>query len=157
MAKLNDRWIVSELTPEENDYRMASESSILRWWHIPAGKNVTVTIVKIQKAKDKKIGKSQLVFWLKGKELPYLTNATALKACARLFASTNPHEWVGRRFTLYRTKTEMNGEEVPCLRIRPQLPGTKIEDTPIDESAKPPEEYPEDAPPPDPFEQEGAP
>lgn len=145
MAKgLTDRWVVSELTPEENDYRMAAESSILRWWHIPANKNATVTIVKVQKAKDKKVGKTQYVLWLKGKELPYLTNATANKTLGRLYTK-DPHGWVGKRITLYRTETEMNGEIVPCLRIRPQVPGAKVEDTPIDETAKAPDPEPEPA------------
>lgn len=143
MSKLSDRWVVSDLTPEENDYRMASESSILRWWHIPDGKTATVTIVKVQKAKDKKVGKTQYVLWLKGKELPYLTNATANKTLARLYTK-DPHAWVGKRIALYRTETEMNGETVPCIRIRPQIPGAKVEDTHIDESAKPPEREPGD-------------
>jgi hypothetical protein len=43
MAKLPDWLELTELPAEETDYRMASESSILRWWHIPAGRDVTGT------------------------------------------------------------------------------------------------------------------
>lgn len=139
MAGVHDRWIVTDIPKEENDYRMCAESSILRWWHIPPSKNVTVTIDRVQKAKDKKLGKVQYLLWLRGKELPYLTNATARKTLGKLYGK-DAHDWAGKRLTFFRTTTEMEGETVPCIRIRPQIPGAKLTDTPIDESAKAPEE-----------------
>lgn len=139
MAKssLGDRWIEEELTDQDTDYRMNRESSILRWWHIPERRNVVVTIERVTKAKDKKVGKRQYALRFKGARLPYLTNATAEKTLARLFGNA-PRSWVGGRITLYRTTTEYNGETVQCIRIRPQAPKADAREQLPDEKAAAP-------------------
>lgn len=137
MSELGDRWDERPLSAEETDYRMLRESSILRWWNIPARKDVTVTIERISVAKDKKVGKQQLVLRFRGAKLPYLTNATANKTLATLYGN-KPASWVGKRITLYRTTTDFGGQTVDCIRIRPRKPGDKQHDQLPDESAAAP-------------------
>lgn len=52
-------------------------------------------------------------------------NSTNCKTIAKLIGSNDPGEWVGKRITLYPTTTEMAGETVDCIRVRPRLPPQK--------------------------------
>lgn len=38
---------------------------------------------------------------------------------AHNFGSMETDDWIGRKFTFYRTMTEYAGRAVPCIRIRP--------------------------------------
>ena len=48
---------------------------------------------------------------------------------AHNFGSMETDDWIGRKFTFYRTMTEYQGKPVPCIRIRP------IEDEAVAEQA----------------------
>lgn len=38
---------------------------------------------------------------------------------AHNFGSMETDDWIGRKFTFYRTMTEYQGKAVPCIRVRP--------------------------------------
>lgn len=89
-----------------------------------AGRDVTVTIRKVvageitgQKGKKNK----KPIAFFEGKEKGLALNATNCKTIAALYGN-DTDGWVGKRITLFPTTTEMGGETVDCIRIRPRIP-----------------------------------
>jgi hypothetical protein len=52
---------------------------------------------------------------------PLGLNATNCKTIAALYGN-DTDGWVGKRITLYPTTTQMGGETVECVRVRPRVP-----------------------------------
>ena len=68
--------------------------------------------------------KKPLVFF-KGHKKALGLNKTNAKTIIRLYG-TQVEDWVGKRVTLYETTTEMAGETVECIRVRPKAPATAV-------------------------------
>src|SRR5512142_1174116 len=88
-------------------WRKFYDSRVLRWWHLPA-KDVTLTIAEITelKASVGRDSKQQLMARFSGAKLPFALNATNCTTLEQLYGG-DPHEWPGKRVTLYITQTEM--------------------------------------------------
>ena len=56
------------------------------------------------------------------REKPMVINRTNCKTITKLYATPYIEQWVGKRIRVYVTKTKLKGEEVDCLRIRPEIP-----------------------------------
>ncbi len=56
---------------------------------------------------------------------PMILNATNSKTIAKLYGSYI-EDWCGKYIMLYASKTNLAGEQVECLRIRPTVPTTAI-------------------------------
>ncbi len=56
-----------------------------------------------------------------GKEKGLALNATNAKTIAALYGNYT-EKWIGREITLYPTTTQMGGETVECIRVRPAIP-----------------------------------
>jgi hypothetical protein len=69
------------------------------------------------------------VMYFKGKDgaensKPLALNSTNAKTIAALYGN-DTDGWTGKRITLYTTTTEMNGEVIECIRIKPRAPEAK--------------------------------
>lgn len=107
-------------------WRMFYDSRVLRWWHLPADRDVTLTIERIT-GLDGQVGresKRQLMARFKNARLPFALNATNCTTIEQLYGA-DPHEWAGKRLVLYVTTTEMQGKTVACIRVRPSRPKGK--------------------------------
>jgi len=92
------------------------------------GRDVTLTIDRVSAGKlknGKKESKKPLCYFVEPRDKrPLALNATNCKTIAKLYGN-DTDEWRGKRITLYPTTTEMAGETVECIRIRPRAPGEK--------------------------------
>ncbi len=101
-------------------WREMTESDWLRAFDLQ-GRDVTVTIEKVVAGevtgeKGKKSKKPVLYF--KGKNKPLAANATNCKTIARMYGN-DTNAWLGKAITLYTAMTQKDGEEMPCIRVRP--------------------------------------
>jgi hypothetical protein len=121
----------TESRPDADDWRAYFDSSILRVWHLPQGRDWTVRIVDLVGVEGEMFvnGKKQKMkqpkLTLRDKSgpvaLPFLPNKTICKTIQRMYGK-NPKGWVGHLITLYATTTERQGETVDCIRVRPEPP-----------------------------------
>lgn len=88
------------------------------------GKDVTVTIARVEagtlNGSSGRKAKKPVVYF-EGKEKGLALNATNCKTVAKLYGNYT-EKWIGKQITLYPTTTEMAGETVECIRVRPQAP-----------------------------------
>ena len=66
-------------------------------------------------------GKRKLFLSLQEVGSPFALNVTNARTIARLLGE-EATGWKGKRITLYPTMTMFGGREVPCIRVRDQLP-----------------------------------
>lgn len=90
------------------------------------GKDVTVTIDRVVAGEltgtSGRKSKKPLCYFREGRDKkPLALNATNCKAIASLYGN-DTDGWVGKRVTLYPTTTQMGGETVDCIRVRPSKP-----------------------------------
>ncbi len=93
------------------------------------GKDVTVTIDRVIGGEltgpgGKKSKKPLCSFRESKSGKPLAMNATNCKSVAALYGN-DTDGWVGKRVTLYPTTTQMGGETVECIRVRPKVPAGK--------------------------------
>ena len=67
------------------------------------------------------------VAYLKNQK-PFIINRTNGKMITKVLKSPYVEEWVGKTITLFSTTTKVAGDEVECLRVRPQAPEIKNEE-----------------------------
>lgn len=91
------------------------------------GRDVTVTIAKVVAGELTSAGgkktKKPVVFF-EGKAKGLALNASNAKTIATLYGNY-VEAWVGKQITMYPTTTQMNGETVECIRLRPKVPPAK--------------------------------
>lgn len=88
------------------------------------GKEVAVTISRVEAGTLSGSGGRKAkkpVVYFEGKEKGLALNATNCKTIAKLYGNYT-EKWIGKQVTLYPTTTEMAGETVECIRIRPTAP-----------------------------------
>lgn len=130
------------------DYRTFFDRDYLGAFDLE-GKDVTVTIARVEGVelapqKGRKKAHKPACFF-EGKEKGLLLNKTNAKQIAALYGNKT-EGWIGKRITIFPTTTDMAGETVECLRVRPRAPGAAPAPRPApsksigDESAVPPEE-----------------
>lgn len=114
-------------------YRTMYEETDLLYAHELAGKDVTLTIKKaypddVVGEQGRKTRKPVLEFVEPKSKKRLVLNKTNGKTVARLYG-TDARLWEGKRITLYPTTTQLGGETVECIRIRPVAPdATTIKD-----------------------------
>jgi hypothetical protein len=91
------------------------------------GRDVVVTISRVVAGELASTGgrktKKPIVFF-EGKEKGFALNSTNAKTIAGLYGNY-VEKWVGQQITIYPTTTQMGGETVECIRIRPTAPKSK--------------------------------
>src|SRR5690348_15471480 len=101
------------------DYRLMYDSDYLFAFHLQ-GRECTVEIESVKGGEltgegGRKAKKPVLRF--KGKDKPFAVNKTNGKIIATLYGA-DASAWVGKRITIYPTMTEMNGDQIECIRVR---------------------------------------
>jgi hypothetical protein len=103
-------------------------SEFLGHWDIPVGKDfkVVIDLVNMEELTHpstfKKEWKSVMSFKNGKKRL--VLNTTNMRAVAS-WHGNNPKTWGGKTITLFRALTKLKGEEVECVRVRPD-PQAKV-------------------------------
>lgn len=108
---------------DKQDYRKFFDKELLGAWDLP-DRDVVVTIStagggELTGAGGRKTKKPIITFV--GKEKKFAVNATNGKAIAGLYG-VFVQDWVGKKISLYKTTTQMGGETMDCIRVRPQAP-----------------------------------
>lgn len=90
------------------------------------GKDVTVTIDRIVGGEltgpGGKKSKKPLCYFRESKSgKPLALNATNCKAISAMYGN-DTDGWIGKRITVYPTTTQMGGDTVDCIRVRPGVP-----------------------------------
>lgn len=105
------------------------------------GKEATVTIEKVVAEKIGQKKQKKPVLFFVGKKRGMVLNKTNCKVLAAMYGR-DTEDWKGKAITIFPTMTEMAGESVPCLRIKPGIPGPKalaapstLSEEPADEAA----------------------
>jgi len=107
------------------DWRSMMDKRLIGHWDLPPGKDITLTIKKVEKLQLRVPGKdpkNKPVIWFEGADKGFAANTTNCKVIASLYGNDTT-KWVGKRITLYRTTTSFGKETVDCLRVRPTAPG----------------------------------
>jgi hypothetical protein len=107
------------------DYRAMFDRDYIGAWDLPGDVVVTISAVEAGTIKgDKGRTSRKPIIRFKGKEKALLGNKTNCKIIARLYG-TDTDKWIGKDITLFPTTTEMGGETVDCIRVRPQAPARR--------------------------------
>ena len=88
------------------------------------GADKAITIEKVVRELVKGTGGKKeecTVAYLRG-EKPFIVNRTNAKMITKLVGSPYIEDWAGRTVTVYATTTQVAGDTVECLRVRPELP-----------------------------------
>lgn len=110
-------------------FRKFMDQELLGSWDLPEDKDVVVTIAKVIGGEltglgGKKSRKPVVTFV--GKEKKMVFNVTNCKAVAGMYGN-HVEKWEGKRIALYvsTTRDPSSGGDVPCIRVRPQVPASK--------------------------------
>lgn len=107
------------------DYRTMYDCKWIRAWDLN-GQDVVVTIERVEAGiienEKEKTSTRIPVLWFKGWSKPFGVSAKINgKTIAGMYGKKT-ESWKGKQITLYPTTTELKGEVVDCIRIRPEVP-----------------------------------
>jgi hypothetical protein len=91
------------------------------------GKDVTVTIARVIGGELTGPGGRKTkkpIMYFEGKEKGLALNSTNAKTIAAMYGNY-VEKWVGQKITLYPTTTQMGGETMECIRVRPTPPAAR--------------------------------
>lgn len=96
--------------------------------------SATVTITRVEAGSLQSPGQVKKrrapVLSFANREKRLVVNKTNAKTIASLYGA-NTDSWVGRRLTIYATTTTFGREKnVPCIRVKPEIPPEKSAPTP---------------------------
>jgi len=105
------------------DYRKMFDKEYIGSWDLD-GNDVTATIKDVKAGElagqNGRKSKNPIVYF-DGSAKGLVLNKTNSKTIAAMYG-TLTEAWIGKSITMYPTKTEMAGETVDCIRIRPGVP-----------------------------------
>lgn len=116
------------------DYRSLYDKDYIGAWDLQ-DKDVNVTITKVIGGSLTGQGgrKSRKpVIYMAKTDKGFALNATNGKTIAAMYGPLIEN-WVGKRITLYKsvTRNPDGSGDIDCIRVRPKVPGSKVEDTPV--------------------------
>lgn len=115
---------MSEEIDLNQDYRAFYDSTYIRAWDLPPGKNITVTIERVErvtvKGNDNSESLRPLVFF-RGKKKGLVLNKGMGKTIKGMYGK-KPSGWLGKRIAIYATTCTAFGETHDVVRIRPTIP-----------------------------------
>ncbi len=91
------------------------------------GKDVVVTISKVVAGELTGVGgrkSKKPVVYFEGGTKGLALNSTNCKTIASMYGNY-VEKWIGQKITLWPTVTQMGGETMECIRIRPTIPNGK--------------------------------
>ena len=119
------------------DVRSFFEKKYIGSWDLPEGRDVVVVIDHVEggsvQGTSGESKKAPLLYFsnVKNKKKPLVLNATNAKAVIKMYGKFI-EDWSGKPIALYATRTLAFGEEVDCVRIRPQAPAMPKSTAPMD-------------------------
>jgi hypothetical protein len=131
--------------PKQNDQdfdvRTLVEKPDIRAYELD-GREWTFEIARVVPGKvysqEKKTAKSMPMVFFKGPKKPLGLNATNLAAIGAMYGF-RAKDWIGKKVTIYPTKTTFGRKQVDCIRVRPGIPSaavaTELPPVPIDEAS----------------------
>lgn len=117
-----------------DDIRAMYDSELLGAWDLE-GRDQIVTIERVEAGELTASGNKKSrkpVMYFRGKKKGVVVNKTNLKTIANIVGSFRAKDWIGKRITIYPTKTMFGGEEKDCIRVRPSAPGRGAAEAPPD-------------------------
>lgn len=105
------------------DYRQYFDSTYVRAWELPEGRDVTKTIERVERVqigKDDASKASKIAIYFVDTKKPLVVNKTMGKTISRLYGN-RVSAWVGKPITLYSTQVNAFGETHDVIRIRPTV------------------------------------
>ena len=97
---------------------------------LPKGQDITLTIAKVVREMVTGTGGKKeectVIHWVEKGVKPFILNKTNAKIIQKIYGTPYIEEWEKKRITLYAATTRLGGEDVECLRIRPQAPSLPI-------------------------------
>jgi hypothetical protein len=106
------------------DVRSYFEKTYLGAWDLPEGKDVVVVLDRCEGSMIKGTtgeSKKAPVLYFKDKKKGMVLNVTNAKTLIRLYGR-HVEQWGGKPVALFASRTLAFGEEVDCIRIRPEAP-----------------------------------
>lgn len=91
------------------------------------GKDVTLTIVDVKREELRiRGGKSEVkpIIYFRETKKKLVCNKTNADSIATMYGD-KADDWIGKRVTLYPTKTPCGRDMVDCIRVREKIPGGK--------------------------------
>jgi hypothetical protein len=108
-------------------------------------RDVTVTIGKVVAGSVTGTGgkknKKPVVYFKERPEKGLALNITNVRTVGGMYGFKS-EDWIGKRITLYPTTTTFGANTVECIRIRPQVPGSKVATGSIPAHVDPPQADP---------------
>lgn len=109
------------------DYRALYGKDYIGAWDLT--RDVTMTIERVVRAElrpteEGKAPDQRPVIYFKGYRKGFVLNATNGATVAGMYG-TKVSGWIGKRITIYATKTRAFGKEHDCIRVRPKVPAMK--------------------------------
>lgn len=105
-------------------WRSYFDSKYLGNWDLPPGRDVPVTIARVEAgtltAQGGRTDKKPIVYFV-GKEKGLALNRTNAKCIASIYGN-DTSKWAGRPIALYVTTTSSPDGMVECIRVRPTPP-----------------------------------
>lgn len=82
------------------------------------GRDVTVTIERVEVEKMPNSGEKKPALYFRGKDKGLLVNKTNFNTIAGVLGADDTDDWEGKQITLYPTETDFQGKMVDCIRVR---------------------------------------
>lgn len=101
-------------------WRKYRDQRFIGSWDIEKGKELTVTIERVEVGKvNTDRGESNLpVLYFKGGKKGMVLNVTNAKIIEYNLGTPDVEEWVGKLITLYGAKVKVGGELVEAIRVK---------------------------------------
>jgi hypothetical protein len=94
------------------------QSKYLKAGDLPEEGSQVVTIEKIGLEEIGKDKETKIVLYFEELDQSLICNKTNARTIARLFASEELDDWVGKTIRLYRTEVQFQGDVVEAIRVR---------------------------------------
>lgn len=108
-------------------WKQLKNPNYLGAYSLPDGKDITVQILEVKKELVKgESGKEDMctVAYLKDQK-PFILNVTNCKSISKIAGSSYIEDWKGLKITVGSAVTNLKGDQVECLRVRPEKPKEK--------------------------------
>ena len=103
-------------------WRKYRDQRFIGSWDIETGKDITVTIEKIERGKvNTDRGEANLpILYFKGGKKGMVLNVTNAQIIEHNLKSPDIEEWIGKQITLYTAKVKVSGQLVDAIRVKRQ-------------------------------------
>ena len=127
--------------PNDFDVRTLVEKSDIRSYELD-GREWTLEIARVVSGSvysmEKKTQKSMPMVYFRGPKKPLGLNATNLAAIGGMYGF-RAKDWIGKKVTIFPTRTTFGRKQVDCIRIKPEIPkdaaATELPKVPVDETS----------------------